>query len=45
MEKNILKNVNNSMPLKKSKLKERNELIAMFGFQSKERILLDEEIK
>jgi len=29
----------------KDKLKERNELITMLGFQSKDRILLDEEVK
>eukprot|EP00350_Pseudokeronopsis_sp_OXSARD2_P000229 CAMPEP_0170560878 /NCGR_PEP_ID=MMETSP0211-20121228/51628_1 /TAXON_ID=311385 /ORGANISM="Pseudokeronopsis sp., Strain OXSARD2" /LENGTH=67 /DNA_ID=CAMNT_0010875693 /DNA_START=24 /DNA_END=227 /DNA_ORIENTATION=- len=29
----------------KNKLKERHEKISMFGYQSKERILLDEEIK
>lgn len=37
--------IKTDMNLAKTKLSERNETIALVGFQSKDRVVLDEEIK
>ena len=37
--------IKNDLQLSKTKLSERNEIISLVGYQSKDRVVLDEEIK